>query len=185
MSSLRWQLTDDDRRGVAYLGLSVSDELARSLLRGGRSPGRLQARVTKPGRFADILGLGFPGLFALSSRFASALASLEGLALTTIAIEGGPDGYSLLGVTGRCGPVDYRRSTQLRLMGTFVELRGLFVDEPARPIDFAVPDNRESILVSERAAEFIRVNKFDNIRLRKLEDVEFAISQDRVSPARR
>jgi hypothetical protein len=127
-----------------------------------------------------MLGLGFPTLYGVSPRFASAIAKFSGAKLTPVEISGGPTGYMLLGVTGRCGSVDYHRSVEVRRLGKFVRLRGLFVDEPDSDADFAVPTNRETILITSRVANVIRSAGFSNVHLVSIDQVEFDISQDRL-----
>jgi len=68
-------------------------------------------------------------------------------------------------------------------MGKFLELRGLYVQEATALVEFAVPDNRESILVTSRVADVIRTMKRSNIRLVKLDEVEFSITEEMIARA--
>jgi hypothetical protein len=119
--------------------------------------------------------LGFPSLFALSARLSAAVSQFAGVALRTIKILGGPDGYQFLGVTGHCGAVDYTRSKVVERMGSFVRLRGLYVDQPDVAVDFAVPTNNEALLVTARVAERLSAGSFQNLRFRTLADQEFDV----------
>jgi len=68
-------------------------------------------------------------------------------------------------------------------MGKFVTLRGLNVTEPTEAVDFAVPSNRESILISSRAAAVIKAARLDNVGLVRLNDIKFDISDDMIRRA--
>jgi len=183
MGALQWEFNDADAPGVANLSVPITRDAAGALMRGATPASPLRAHVIEPGRFADLLSLGFPSLYALSERFAAATAPMTGARLSPIEIDGGPAGYSLLGITGRCGSVDYSRSAVIGRMGKFLELRGLYVQEATAPVEFAVPDNRESILVTSRVAHEIRKMKFSNVRLIKLEEVEFSITAEMIARA--
>src|SRR6266480_312692 len=180
MGALQWEFNDADAPGVANLSVPITRDAAGALLRGGAPASPLRARVIEPGRFADLLSLGFPSVYALSERLAAAIALMTGAKVSPIDIDGGPPGYSLLGVTGRCGSVDYSRSAVIGRMGKFYELRGLYVQEATALVEFAVPDNRESILVTSRVADVIRTMKRSNIRLVKLDEVEFSITEEMI-----
>ena len=180
MSSLKWKLEEDDAPGVAYLTLPVPNAIAQALLRGVEPSVRLSAYVNPdgPGRFADIMVLGFPSLYALSLRLSAAVSQFVGVALHEIDIEGGPGGYKLLGVTGRCGAVDYRKSKVVDRMGSFVRLRGLHVDQPEVAGDFAVPTDRETVLVTAEVAERLGGVGFQNLRFTSMADSEFHVPQE-------
>ena len=175
MSNLQWELSDADEPGVADLSLPLAGDLNRSLLRGQAPPALLRASVREPGRFADLLGLGWATLHAVSPKFASAIEGLAGVVLTPIEIKGGPRGYSVLGASGRCGLVDYSRSVEVQRFGRFVRRRGIYVDAMTDEVDFAVPENRESILISTRAADLIRAAKLDNVEIVALAEAGFII----------
>jgi hypothetical protein len=183
VSTLAWSLNDADKRGVAYLSLPVTTDSARLLLRGQRFRSLPQALVTKKGRFADVMSLGFPSLYAVSPRFSSAIQGLAGIVVTPVAIQNGPDGYGVLGATGRCGAVDYRRSVQVERMGQFILLRGVYVDEPKEQVDFAVPTNREELLISQRAADMITAARFENVRIVSINEEEFHIPERLLAPS--
>jgi hypothetical protein len=91
-------------------------------------------------------------------------------------IEDGPAHFKVLGVTGRCGSVDYSRSYELHRTDGFVRLRGLHVDEVRDGVDVAVPSNIESVLITSRAADLVR-GSFDNISLIRLDAEEFDVSE--------
>ena len=175
MATLEWQLRDAHESGVASLSLPLTGDAARSLLRGQTPASPLKAAITEPGRLADLLGLGWASLYALSPNLSAAVANWPGVSLTAVGIAGGPNGYQALGVTGRCGAVDYEKSSEVRRIGRFVRLRGLHVDEPTEAVDFAVPANRETILISSRAADLIVRTGFNNVRIVPLDAVEFDV----------
>ena len=178
---LEWQLTDADEAGVAYLGLPVSGSDARAILRGKFPASIARARVTRPGRFTDMHSLGWPGLYALSSSMVAEVVRFAGTVLRPLNIDSGSGGYSILGVTGRCGSVDYSQSQQLERSDGFVRLRGLHVSEPEAPVDFAVPTNRESILVTSAVVAALKAPRFRNVRFRPLASIEFDIPEELLS----
>ena len=53
--------------------------------------------------------------------------------------------------------------------------RGIYVDAMTDEVDFAVPENRESILISTRAADLIRAAKLDNVEIVALAEAGFII----------
>ena len=175
------ELTDADRPGVAYLGLPVDGQQARALLRGQPPPQTLVAHITQAGRFADMHALGWPGLYALSPRLASIVGKFAGTVLWPLRVETGPNGYALLGVTGRCGAADYSKSLQVGRIGNFVRLRGLHVGVMDGPVDFAIPPNLETILVTAVAGDTLEKAKLENVRLRSLKDQEFDVPEEEVS----
>ena len=182
VSALPWSLNDADKRGVAYLSLPITTDSARLLLRGQRFRSLPQALVTKKGRFADVMSLGFPTLYAVSPRFSTAIQGLAGVVVAPIEIQNGPDGYGVLGAIGRCGAVDYGRSTQVKRMGDFILVRGLYVDEPREEVDFAVPTNREELLISQRAADVITGARLENVRIVSVKEEEFHINEGDLGP---
>jgi len=176
MSMLQWELSDADEPGVAILGLPMTGNGARALLRGAPPLANLRALVTRSGAFADMLVLGWPGLYALSPRMSSGMRELAGFVLIPLAIDGGPDGYAVLGVTGGCGRVDYGKSVEVERMDAFVLLRGLYGEEPKVEVDFAIPDNREAVLISSRTSSRLQTGAFSNVQLVPLDEVEFHMS---------
>ena len=122
-------------------------------------------------------------VFTLSPKFSSSIRDLSGISPIPIQLDDGPTGYALLGAIGRCGRVDYGRSEVIERMGKFVTLRGLHVTEPTEAVDFAVPSNRESILISSRAAAVIKAARLDNVGLVWLNDIKFDISDDMIRRA--
>jgi len=178
---LLWQLREAHAPGVANFGLPITGTMARSLLRGEPPPTALKASLNESGRFADLVGLGWPGLYAASPRFALAIQHLSGTRLIPVQLDEGPSGYALLGATGRCGVVDYGRSEVIRRLGTFVRLRGLHVTSPSDEVDFAVPADRECILLSGYAGELLKAEALDNVRLVLMEELEFDVGEDAIS----
>jgi hypothetical protein len=181
VASPEWELTDADTAGVAYLSLPADGQEVRGLLRGESPRHGLEAAVSEPGRFADIHSLGWPGLYALSPRMATTLGRFAGVVLRPLKINDGPNDYVLLGATGRCGPVDYRKSVRMGQMGEFVRLRGLHVGEMQGTIDLAVPPNLETIVVTSRVHHVLGSCHLDNVRLRSLKDQEFHVPEEEVT----
>ena len=180
---LEWELTEADEPRVANFSLPISGSQARLLLRGEKQPGELHAAPSEAGRFADLIGLGWATLYAVSPKFSSCVRDLSGVSLIPVQLNHGPVGYALLGAIGRCGRVDYSRSEVIERSGKFMTLRGLHVTEPTDAVDFAIPSNRESILISSRAAAVIRSARLDNVGLVRLDAVEFDISEDMIKSA--
>ena len=181
MGSLGWEFADADEPGVAYLSLPVTGEEARSLLRGARPKVVPRAFVTESGRYADVMTLGWPGLYALSPSLSSTMGRFRGVAFSPLVIDGGPADFKVLSVTGRCGSVDYNKSIQLNRTHGFVRLRGLRVDTPRDGAEVAVPTNLESVLVTARVAETLRRLNFENISLVSIDTEEFDISDKKLS----
>jgi len=178
MASLRWQLNEAKDREIGSLSLPLDGTRVRALLR-GKFHGQLPPAVrNEPGRIADMIGLGWPGLVAVSPRLGDGLRRLTGVVLHDLQVgDRAFVGYKILTVTGACGRVDYRRSTEVGRMGEFIELRGLVVDREDVPTDFAVPENRETILVTDSAAQAIRSGEYGNVMLTSMTVIQFHVSQ--------
>jgi hypothetical protein len=181
MGNLRWEFTDADEPGVAYLSLPITGEEARSLLRGARPKVVPRAFVTESGRYADVMTLGWPGLYALSPSLSSTMGHFRGVASSPLLIDGGPTDFKVLSVTGRCGSVDYSKSIELDRTDGFVRLRGLHVGTPSDGVEVAVPTNLESVLVTARAAETLTRLNFENISLVSIDTEEFDITDQKLS----
>lgn len=181
VASPEWELTDADKAGVAYLSLPTDGQDVSGLLRGESPRHALESEVSEPGKFADLHSLSWPGLYALSPRTATTLERFAGVVLRPLKINDGPNDYVLLGVTGRCGPVDYRKSVRVGQMGKFVRLRGLHVGEMEEPFDLAVPPNLETIVVTSRVHHVLGSSHLDNVQLRSLKDQEFHVPEEEVT----
>lgn len=118
-------------------------------------------------------------IYAISPRLGNGLRGLTGVALRDLPV-GDPAfaGYSVLTVTGDCGRVDYSRSIEIRRFDQFRHLRGLVVDREDVPTDFAVPENRETILITDLAAQAIRSGGYSNVMLTNIADIQFDISDE-------
>jgi hypothetical protein len=176
MASLRWELDEADDSGVVSLSLPVDGSSVRALLR-GKFRGQLpSAVVNEPGRLADMIGLGWPGVVAVSPRLKDGLLGLTGVVLRDLPVVSPAFvGYSVLTVTGHCGRVDYSRSTELGRLDQFIRLKGLVVDQNDVPTDFAVPENRETVLITDSAAQAIRSGNYTNVMLTDIADIEFHV----------
>lgn len=179
MGHLAWKLGQQYARGVAVLTLPLDDESFRRLLRGQLSDPLPTARVNVPGRPADLIDLGSPGLFAVSPLLEPHIRDLEGVRLRPLVVSGMTlVGYSVVTVILQCGRVDYRSARELRRFGQTIWLQGLVVEDPDVSGDAAVPLNYEAILLTDEAASRIRAKRFSNLRLSRLSDVETTVSQD-------
>jgi hypothetical protein len=67
-------------------------------------------------------------------------------------------------------------------MGKFIRLRGLHVEEPEVRVDFAVPTNREQVLISQRAKDNLMAAKLENLHLGLVADYEYDIPENRLGP---
>jgi len=174
--SLIWQLADGDEPGVLSLSLPVTGDQARALLRGQVEEIRLPSPVlNEAGRPSDIVATGWPGLYAISHRMVNAFQGLTGWQILAYPTGAASFLAGVLCITGRCGSVDYSKSLQIKKMGDFVRLRGIRLNAGAWDgSDLAVPDNREVIVASEDVAS--RVDGMTNVRLTRLDSVEFDVS---------
>lgn len=182
MASLRWELDEADDLGVVSLSLPLDGGSVRALLR-GKFRGQLpQAVLNERGRLADMIGLGWPGLVAVSPRLSDGLRGLTGVMLRDLPVDDPAfGGYSVLTVTGDCGRVDYSRSNEVARFDQFIRLRGLVVGRTDATTDFAVPQDRETILITDPAAQAIRSGNFSNVMLTNIADVEFDVSEGMMS----
>jgi hypothetical protein len=178
MAVLRWQLDEADDIGVVSLSLHLDGRSVRALLR-GKFHGQLPPAVlNEPGRLADMVGFGWSGLVAVSPRLRDGLRGLTGAVFRDLpVVDPAFAGYSVLTVTGVCGRVDYSRSTEVGRLGEFKELRGLVVDREDVLTDFAVPTNRETVLITDSAAQAIRSGGYSNVMLTNMSDIQFHVGE--------
>ena len=172
---LEWDLSEGFIPGIAQFNLEIEPNSDGDIRR-GRFPAQLSAFRVKPGKAADLIGLSRHSLYAVSPTFVAAASGLTGLAFGAVDMRDGPQDYAVLGVTGTCGSVDYRRAIKVRPRGEhLVRRRGIVVEHPQADTDFAMPDNNDSILLSSRAADQLAAAKLSNLSLERMADVEFDI----------
>ena len=179
MGHLTWKLEQQYARGVAVFTLPLDDKSFRRLLRDQLPDPLPTAQLNVPGRPADLMDLGSPGLFAISPVLEPYIRDLDGVRLRPLAVSGMTlVDYSVMTVTLQCGRVDYRSARELRRVGQTIWLQGLVVEDPDVPGDAAVPLDFEAILLTDEAASRIRAKRFSNLRMTRLSDVETVVSQD-------
>lgn len=178
---LEWELSEAFGRGVGQFNL-VERHPSEQLRRGRFPEQPLRAFRVERGKAADVIGLSDVSLYAVSPAFVAAAEGLTGLAFAELDLADGPTGYAILGVTGVCGRADYRRAEVVGRLGkNFLRLRGLFVDNPEPGTDFAMPVDRESILLSSKAATQLESAHLSNLRLERMAEVRYDIPNDRLS----
>ena len=178
MTVLNWVLSADHSPRFATLALPMDTVRARSVLRAQALPASLAATVSERGSFPDVLSAGFSFLLAVSPSAIARLTRRSGAVFVPVSIMEGPSGYGVLAVEGRCGNVDYARSSVESERAGFLRLRGLVVDNASPDIDFAVPANRDSILISDEVAAELQAIRVDGIRLRRMEEITFDIPRE-------
>jgi hypothetical protein len=135
-------------------------------------------------KLEDLLDTGWPSLYLISEK---AIGILEKNKLTgwkTFNIKvfdkngNEVNGYHGLSITGRCGEVDFNKSTiiEKRLvphgpLGNYYKGYYVGLDEWDNS-DFFIPRHTIAIIVTKRAAEVIKGNKLTNIILTDLADIE-------------
>lgn len=133
-------------------------------------------------RFMDILDTGWPNLYLISTRLKDILEENDLSGWKTFGIElfdkanQKINGYHGFSITGQCGPIDYSRSEifqkQISINGPFsTYYKGLFF-ENWDGSDFFLPKNVFEILITERTAEILKINKITNVNLEKVSDCE-------------
>lgn len=136
----------------------------------------------------DLLDTGWPSLFLISNRLRAVLeeSALTGWATFDIRILDKQGqaimGYHGLSITGRCGMIDYSRSEIIERPlvpnGSPVRYyKGLYIGlNEWDKTDFFLPQNYFGIMTTQRAADALKKNKFTNIRLEKLSEIEIDYS---------
>ena len=115
--------------------------------------------INEPGEARDFVTLGYPYPIGISdnAQDAFAHAGLKGWTTRTLVLDGWHTPcYAALLVTGRCGPLDWSRSTAEKQIGQWTRYRGLFPQHRENVEDFCLPDRYTHILITERAAACIR-----------------------------
>ena len=135
-------------------------------------------------KLQDVLETGWAGLYLISYNMKVVLEDndLTGWKTfeTKVLDEQGQEiqGYHGLSITGRCGKIDYSQSEVIekRLvpegpLGKYY--RGLYVGlDEWDGSDFFLPEKNFGTVITNRAAGILKKNKFTNIRLENLADIE-------------
>jgi hypothetical protein len=135
-------------------------------------------------KLEDLLDTGWPSLYLISEK---AIGILEKNKLTgwkpfniKLFDKNGNEvnGYHGLSITGRCGEVDFNKSTiiEKRLvphgpLGSYYKGYYVGLDEWDNS-DFFIPRHTIAIIATKRAAEVIKGNKLTNIILTDLANIE-------------
>ena len=144
-----------------HLSADVSDGLLTFSVDGLRDDGATgpaHGIVNEPGTPTDFVILGYAYPFGISdhAQDAFARAGLTGWATRTLVLHGWRSpSYAALQVSGRCGPLDWSRSTAVENLGRWTRYRGLIPSCPNSVDDFCLPDGYNSILVTERVADCV------------------------------
>ncbi len=137
-------------------------------------------------KLKDVLGTGTATLFLISNQMKNILIEnqLSGWEVFPVRLfdKNGDQilGYDGFSITGRCGPIDYRKSAIIHkriLEGgpLWKYYKGLYVGlEEWDGSDFFLPQDYFGTIITKKAAEILKKNKISNIVLRNLADIEVA-----------
>jgi predicted aspartyl protease len=136
-------------------------------------------------KLQDVLDTGWSSLYLISDKMKAVLEENEITGWKTFAVkvfdrkEQEIKGYHGLSITGKCGPVDYNKSTeiiekQLVPNGPVVRYgKGLYVGlDEWDSSDIFIPEKSGWIVVTKRTAEALKKNKLANIKLENLAEIE-------------
>ena len=135
----------------------------------------------------DILDTGWPSLYLISDRMKEILEKnhLTGWKVFPINLYDKKNkeitGYHGFSTTGRCGPINYKKSTiiEKRLVPTgpiYKYYKGLHIElDQWDGSDFFIPEKTCAIIITQKAANVLKKNKITNIRLKNLADMEMDI----------
>ncbi|MEM0942127.1 MAG: DUF1629 domain-containing protein [Bacteroidota bacterium] len=136
-------------------------------------------------KLQDILDTGWPSLYLISNKIKAVLednnfTGWQNFAINVLDKQGQEiKGYHGLSITGRCGPVDYSKFSEIiekRLVpnGPLVKYgKGLYVGlDKWNGGDFFVPEKSGGIVVTKRTAEALKKNKLTNVKLQNLAEIE-------------
>lgn len=136
-------------------------------------------------KLQDVLDTGWPSLYLVSDKMKAVLEENEITGWKTFTAkvfdkkEQEIKGYHGLSITGRCGQVDYNKSSeiiekQLVPDGPVVKYgKGLYVGlDKWDSSDVFVPEKSRWIVVTKRTAEALKKNKLTNVKLKNLAEIE-------------
>ena len=135
-------------------------------------------------KLCDILDTGWTSLYLISDRLRSTLeqSDLSGWKSFPIEIIGERGieikGYFGLSITGRSGPINYRKSkvilkriTPSSPLSKFY--KGLYIDrESWDGSDFFLPEKNYGLIITGKTVEILKRNKFTNIDITDLSEIE-------------
>lgn len=135
-------------------------------------------------KLCDVLDTGWASLYLISDRVRASLleSRLSGWKTFSVQIIDKKDieikGYSGFSIIGRSGPIDYNKSkiiekrlTSSAPLSKFY--KGLYFDlETWDGSDFFLTEKNYGPIVTKRATEILWINKFTNIELRNLSEIE-------------
>lgn len=134
-------------------------------------------------KLEDILDTGH-WLMVISNRIKNALVqnNIKGITFYDVIIldkqDNLIDGYCGLSVTGKCGKIDNKKSEiiekKLSPNAPLTEFyKGLHVGlDTWDGSDFFLPENNFGIIVTKRVFDIFKVNKFSNVKLTNLSEIE-------------
>jgi hypothetical protein len=143
-------------------------------------------------KLEDMLDTGWPSLYLISDKLKTVLEDNELTGWKTFAVQifdkkgGRIQGFHGLSITGRCGEIDYNKSTIIEKNviengPTGKYYKGLHVGlDKWDGSDFFLPAKYFGIILTDKAAQILKKNKLTNIRLENLAEVEipdFAIKR--------
>lgn len=180
VDGLAFKLSYDLSDGL--LTLSVPLGSGGAALRGEARPAELRGALLSEGRAVDAVGLGYAAPFGIST---AALQSFKASGLTgwgyrPVRTSGwaGPT-YYLLEILGRCGAVAFDQAAPLPAIGTFRRGKGAVVQPGAWDgADFAVPDNYDMVLCSERVRDSVDRGGLTGFRFEPLDEVVLFAPRD-------
>lgn len=135
-------------------------------------------------KVGDILDTGSASLFLISDKLKNTLEknNLTGWKTYPVQIfdkKGDKiQGYHGFSVTGRCGPVDYRKCeiTEKRLApeGPLIKhYKGLYIGlDKWDGSDFFIPEGTSGIKITQKAMNLLKTNKLTNLNCKNLMDYE-------------
>lgn len=132
----------------------------------------------------DILDTGFARLYLISDNMKNILLENKLTGWQTYSImlfdrkHNRIDGYNGFSVTGKCGPIYYKKNTlfEKRHMPTtplFNCYKGEYFDDKTWDgTDFFTPQNSLAIIITSKSAKILNNTKITNIRLHNLLELE-------------
>jgi hypothetical protein len=136
-------------------------------------------------KLQDILDTGTVSLFLISDKMKTILEDNNFTGWKTFAVKvldkKGQEmqGYHGLSITGRCGEIDYSKSEIIKKRFVLPDgpldkfYKGLHVGlDKWDGSDFFLPEKYFGTIITSRVAEILKKNKFTNVRLENLAEME-------------
>ena len=139
-------------------------------------------------KWGDILEIGWPNLYLISSKFKTILEEnkLTGWKTFPVKVYDKKDnevpGYYGFSVVGTCAPLDYSKSEILEKQDvpnapTYKVYKGVHVDTDSwDKTDFFSPGTTYHIIITKKAADILKRNKITNLVLENLKNFEIDVS---------